>query len=185
MAGVAEGGRRPGFFGSANPIVVNVRQEEEDEPGFAFYDFLTRTTSSGSFSGYLARGRGAREFGADRFANRPGDVPARPPAVFANVDPRSRFRSGLKLAGAPWEESAAHLPVRPRTTRAQEDQASRRGSLGAPKLSLRDTLRSSSAMRSLEACVIGARNLRRTSYDAFGLRAGAPIAVLGGRCAER
>ena len=32
--------------------------------------------------------------------------------------------------------------------------------------------------------MIGARTLCSTSYDAFGPWAGAPIAVLGGRCAD-
>lgn len=35
-----------------------------------------------------------------------------------------------------------------------------------------------------ESCVMMARNLRRTSYDAQALRAGAIIAVPGGLCAE-
>src|SRR5688572_20915542 len=38
--------------------------------------------------------------------------------------------------------------------------------------------------RTVGACEIVARFLRCTSYDAHGLRAGATIAVLGGRCAR-
>ena len=57
----------------------------------------------------------------------------------------------------------------------------------APTLLLRLVFRDAGCFRPVRgvlsrACVITARNLRTTSYDARGPRAGAVIAVLGGRC---
>jgi hypothetical protein len=48
-----------------------------------------------------------------------------------------------------------------------------------------DTLQRLMQGHRLRACEMMARFLRFTSYDAYGPRAGAIIAVLGGRCARR